>query len=323
MAWAIGCSFDRLRRRAWWAASGGVGLRLTLCCRLLTLGCLLLTLGCLLLTLGCLPQYSPWSTDVPAHMQDLNARNLAKIQARPLPGDEFEVLLVSDPQRNVFALRELIEIVNARPDLDRVAFVLILGDVTDYGLLEEYLDAYKALAALKVPFLAVPGNHDSISHGKEIYRKMFGPYDQAFDFQGTRFVLINSNSYEFDGAPDLEWLAEQALAAPDRHHRVLVGHAPVTEDGEHAVVQEVVDLLARLGVRYHLAGHLHLSQEVVYPQGVVLFVVDNVAAGDLQYARMKVGRHAIRFERCQAQVCTPVPGLVPSVRPLPPPGPVK
>lgn len=42
-----------------------------------------------------------------------------------------------------------------RPDL-----VVISGDIADSALPEEYAHATKLLGALKVPFVAIPGNHD-------------------------------------------------------------------------------------------------------------------------------------------------------------------
>ena len=98
---------------------------------------------------------------------------------------------------------KLVEKIKQRED---VAFVLVLGDITDFGLAAEFEWVCKALSALDVPRFYVIGNHDSISFGKEIFRENFAPYDYAFSFKEVihasssfflpeNFLTVNFNNY--------------------------------------------------------------------------------------------------------------------------------
>lgn len=51
------------------------------------------------------------------------------------------------------------------PDL-----VVISGDIANSALPEEYAHATKLLGALKVPFVAIPGNHDRRPLMRELFR---------------------------------------------------------------------------------------------------------------------------------------------------------
>jgi hypothetical protein len=179
-----------------------------------------------LLLVGCLTP-TPFGTDVDE--QDLNRRNLEWLQAEPRAGP-LSFVALGDTHDEYDDLVTTIEILNAHRDLD---FLVHTGDLTDRGLLREFEWVERALSKSRIPVFVTIGNHDAISSGKEIYRKLFGPFDYGFTFKNQKFIFFNSNAYEFPGStPDRSWLVAQlaALSVPVR--AILVTHQPARSPSE-------------------------------------------------------------------------------------------
>ena len=148
-----------------------------------------------LLLSACYGRYSPWETDVPAKYQNLTEKNLLKLAQQPAPSEgPLTIAIIADPQGTPEDFKEVARRINGHSD---VSFTLVLGDMTDYGLLHEFLWAAEALEKLEKPYFTVIGNHDSISHGPKIYQTMFGPLDYDFSYAGIKFVMFNDNQFEF------------------------------------------------------------------------------------------------------------------------------
>ena len=177
-----------------------------------------------LLMVSC--QYSPWETNIDCgdHYLD-NLERLAQLEANTAGQLAFSVALLSDFHNDLSDIKTAVERINQQSD---VAFALVLGDMTDQGLAAEFEWMCKAMAELKVPRFYVIGNHDSISFGKEIFQEYFAPFDYAFSFKGVKFILYNDNAYEFPGAPDYVFLANEAVVQPSETRRLTIGasHVP-------------------------------------------------------------------------------------------------
>jgi len=173
------------------------------------------------LLMACGERYSPWETDPPAHLKNLTAEQLSLLNAQPEQSFPFTIAVIGDPQGTPKDLQRVVDAINRRND---VKFILVLGDLTDYGLLHEYVWAAEALKRSRVPFLTVVGNHDAISHGKTIYRRMFGAYDYTFNYAGLKFVMWNNNQYEF-GETDFSWLERNTDS-----RSVVASHVPPVVD---------------------------------------------------------------------------------------------
>ncbi len=165
------------------------------------------------------PIYSPWVTKITGGREHSTMRNIEKLgtKAGQLP---LKIGLLADPQGTPEDLESVIKSMNTQ-DLE---FILVLGDLTDFGLLEEFIQTYDSLEKSRVPYFTVIGNHDGISKGKDIYRQMFGPFDYSFEYAGLRFVMWNNNKYEF-GTTNLQWLKGQLADKP-----IVNSHAPPVAD---------------------------------------------------------------------------------------------
>lgn len=197
------------------------------------------------------PVYSPWQVNLPSDARELTAKNIARLPKREI-GDSFRIGLLSDPQGTPEELRVVVDMMNARDDLD---FIVVLGDLTNDGRREEFLWAQKILDSSRVPWLTVIGNHDGLANGKLIYRDLLGPFDYVFEHGGVRFLMWNNNHLEFPGeAPNWDWLSSHAKPGA-----VVMAHMPpIAEDvfSETEVVSWK-ERLEDLGVSASVHGHRH------------------------------------------------------------------
>jgi 3',5'-cyclic AMP phosphodiesterase CpdA len=235
----------------------------------------------------------------------VTAKNLTKLDARqPAPG-AFKVAALGDTHTDYDNLQITIEAINARDD---IAFVLIAGDMTNNGLLQEFEWVYDVYRRLDVPFFTVIGNHDTLGHGASIYRDMYGPYDYSFRYVGTKFVLFNSNTLEFEGdAPNRDWLTAQVLDRRDSESVVLVAHHDLTSPADYpdGTAAEFYEGLVQLdGVSGVVHGH-NVSYELTEWHGVPVLQCGTYEHLFL-HTIVTIDGPKLSFEVCSFDHCEPV-----------------
>jgi 3',5'-cyclic AMP phosphodiesterase CpdA len=135
------------------------------------------------------------------------------------------------------ALSRAVEALNAfspRPDL-----VVISGDIADTPLEQEYAHARTLLAPLRIPYVAIPGNHDSRALMRAAMSAPFaqgqfaqdnGPLNSLHPVGGLDIVLIDSTvpgaaHGELDAAT-LDWLDATLAASASRPALLFLHHPP-------------------------------------------------------------------------------------------------
>ena len=157
--------------------------------------------------------------------RNLNSKNISSILSAPTK-DSFNFLVITDSQRSYEELDEFVKKANSYSD---ISFVVLNGDITDFGLQTEYLWIAERMQKLAAPFLAVIGNHDMLGNGREVYRQMFGAENFSFSYSGHRFVFLNSNSKEAKPGeilPDTTWLQTELAASPLQEKIFVFAHIP-------------------------------------------------------------------------------------------------
>lgn len=246
-------------------------------------------------------QFGPLQTDLAASERDLNDLNVARIEEDNL-GASFRFALVSDNHDDVDGIVRVAEALSAVPDL---AFVVHAGDLTEEGLRDEYRWALEALRTMPVPFVVVAGNHDGLSHGRELFRAMFGPFDWAFRAGPLLFVGFNSNELEFGrGIPDVA--AVRALMASDLEAAgvVLVTHQgpeSTTSGGGGGTTRAEDELLAEPRVLALLHGHRHAWSEERRAGRPVIGAA--AVQADRRFLVVDVDGTALSFARCSLVGC--------------------
>lgn len=202
----------------------------------------------LLFISACSLESSPWSVAVKSDHKDLTQKNLDKLfRQKPVytKSQNIRFAIIGDPQGTPEDFKRTIDEINQRQDVN---FVLVLGDITDYGLLHEYEWAADVIESSRIPVLTVIGNHDAIAHGKKIYTRMFGPFDYSFEYAGYRFLMWNNNLYEF-GDENFAWLQENA-----NEKSIVASHVPPVLDMHE---QDDLDTWYSINQQNNIIGSLH------------------------------------------------------------------
>ncbi len=160
-------------------------------------------------------------------------------------------------------LRAAVRDINAMPE---VCFVVISGDITEYGSRAQLTLTKDILAGLKPPLHLIPGNHDTkwSESGATDFALIFGSDRFVFDHGGYRFIGLHQGPLMKMGdghfAPqDVRWLDRQ-LAKVGRRPVVFVTHYPL-DDGI-ANWFEVLDRLKRVNTQVVLVGHGHSNRKL-------------------------------------------------------------
>jgi len=243
-------------------------------------------------------RFSPWETRMSCddHVSGQWGR-LDAMETRMAEAPAYSVALISDIHGSLNDLMRIIDRLNGRDDL---AFALVLGDLTNSGLAEEFDPVCRAFSSLEVPRFYVIGNHDALGTGREIFQDRFAPLDYAFTFLGTPFVLSNNNRYEFPDAPNIEWI-------PSSTTGVAVGAAHVPPVPDVFDAEEVAQLnrrAAALGLTHTVHGHRHHFRHWFDEFGLEHYMTNNLQGA--KFGLMTIHQSGtVTFSDCTPS-CTPV-----------------
>ncbi|WP_353126593.1 glycoside hydrolase family 9 protein [Parapedobacter pyrenivorans] len=161
-------------------------------------------------------------------------------------------------------LRRTVADINANPDLH---FVILSGDVTEFGSDEELRLAKQILDSLLIPWYVIPGNHDTnwSESGGNSFRKIFGGETFAFVHNGYFFVGTNSgpNMRMSPGQvprENLVWMDSLFAAHSDKDMPIIyVNHYP--QDSSLNNWFEALDRVKTRNVQLFFCGHGHQNKQ--------------------------------------------------------------
>lgn len=156
-----------------------------------------------------------------------------------------------------------VEDINQQTDLD---FVILSGDVTEFGSEKELLEAKSILTKLNKPCYITPGNHDSkwSESGTNDFVRIFGA--ESFSFEKNGFLFIGTASGpNMRMAPGLVPREQMVLLESivknmkDRRQPIIfINHYPLDESLSNWY--EVIDLLKTRNIQVSLMGHGHTNK---------------------------------------------------------------
>jgi len=231
-----------------------------------------------MLIFGCnVSEYSPnqkFNNTTATNVNDTQINRLPK----KLIGSSFKIAVSGDTQRKYKEAQLFVDHINARNDID---FVILNGDISDFGLLLEFDGIYKIYSGLKVPFISIIGNHDHLANGRDVFKRMFGELNFTFNYAGVKFVCHDSNSreYNFDGKiPDLNWLADNLKPDEGTDRIIAFSHVPPTDlDFDQQLSSGYEDLMNKApGMLASIHSHQH-SPDVIYRRNEegIPFIITN------------------------------------------------
>lgn len=222
-------------------------------------------------------EYSPNQKFNRSTATDVNAKEISKLPIKTA-GTTIRIAVSGDTQRNYKEAENFVTLINARNDID---FVVLNGDISDFGLLLEFNGIYKIYDKLKVPFISVIGNHDLVANGSDVYKRMFGELNFTFNYAGIKFVCHDTNGreYDFNGStPNMAWLKNNLKLAIGTDRLIAFSHVPPTDgDFDPKLAKPYQDLLNQTsGMIASIHSHQHQSQIVRYQNGTgIPFIITN------------------------------------------------
>ncbi|MBW7889232.1 MAG: PQQ-binding-like beta-propeller repeat protein [Bacteroidetes bacterium] len=162
-------------------------------------------------------------------------------------------------------LRNTVRDINQQKDL---RFVIITGDISEFGADAQWRLAKQILDSLTLPWYIVPGNHDMkwAESGGTGFKKVFGYERIMFPYGKYTFIGLHEGPRLKMGdgywAPeDLRWL--DSTLAPFRINRkpiILFTHYPL--DSGIANWYEALSLLKQCNIQVILNGHWHSNNKI-------------------------------------------------------------
>jgi len=249
-------------------------------------------------------EFSPYETDIEGSYKKLNETNIARLlTVETASSDSFTFAFLTDSHADYDDFLDAVTLINGRND---ILFVLHGGDITDFGLQEEYKLAAEIITRSQKPFITAIGNHDCLSNGRQTFRTMFGDSFFSFEFpafgkeNSYKFVFLNDNTLEHDMNDNdnlkiAAWV-EEAISSSHSHEAVfVVAHVP--PDNTHYFNNETEEyyrtMLSENNVLMSLNGHEHKYYfGEYYDDGVLYLSGEDI--GDRQFVTITVhnGEHA-------------------------------
>lgn len=257
---------------------------------------LLLLLGCSLLSCNHF-EFSPNQTFDRISLQDVNAANLKKL-GDGANDDTVRFVLTGDTQKSRKETVAFAKVVNNIPGID---FVVLDGDISEFGVLKEMTWISRSLLDLKMPYVAVIGNHDETSRGKEVFLRMFGALNYSFVYGGIKFVCHDSNSreYNFNGqVPDIPWLKNELKPSDGVTGYVAISHVPVNSlDFDANLAEAYKSTFAETpGFLASLNAHTH-NYELFYPDDSGIPYLITSAVQNNEFLVIQIVNNKLSFER--------------------------
>jgi len=150
--------------------------------------------------------------------------------------------------------------------------VIVAGDLTSVGKLEELVAAKKVLDESGMKYYVIPGNHDLWTgdrQQKQLFNQVFGSDYQSFKMSGHKFILINNGGVNGLGEIQYQWL-EREVVECRVVNCVVVMHIPLNHsfsghvmgEGNPQVAaegQQIITWLVENRVAEIITGHLHYA----------------------------------------------------------------
>lgn len=229
-----------------------------------------------------IPEFTPWSSQ--ADDTNLTDKNISRLPNK----NNMTIALTGDPQVLPGEIDQVRKTINNRSDID---FVVVLGDLTDRGLLKEWKWFGKITKLFNQPVLTVIGNHDGLSKGKKIYKKMFGSVNYSFMVGRTKFIMWNNNPYEY--SVDMNWLRIQSEYYPS----IIMSHQPPYNGSLNSNQEnEWYDIRHNGNIIASVHGHMHRFGFRI-EGGIPIYTVERVP----RYGIMVIKNDEATFQNCHSE----------------------
>jgi 3',5'-cyclic-AMP phosphodiesterase len=233
-----------------------------------------------LLVVACSDPFSvsPFEISVRQEFKNTTQKNLDKIQLiDSLDGKTFKIALIADTHFHFGSLADAINDMQKRKDF---SFIVVVGDLTENGLLKEFEIFHSIMGQSGIPYLTVIGNHDYLSNGGKVYKQMFGTSNYSFTFNGAKFIAWDNIIWESEKEADYQWLEETLKNSNDgvntqpHNHIIPLSHIPPFDDQFESHRERFHSLLKENNIMLSVHGHKHeFALDEMYSDGIQFLTV--------------------------------------------------
>ncbi|MBE6230354.1 MAG: metallophosphoesterase [Bacteroidales bacterium] len=241
--------------------------------------------------------YHPYDAHITG-AKNLTEKNVRLIEEALEGKKEFRFAMISDTQRWFDETEMAIEAINARDDID---FVVHGGDLSDFGITDEFMWMRDLLCKFRAPHITVIGNHDCIGTGKASYETIYGAANYAFNAGDTRFICLNTNALEYDYScpiPDFNFIENELENwDPNIKKSIFLMHVkPFDDEFNNNVARVFQAYITRFpGLQFCIYGHNHnLAVNEPFNDGVKYYGCPNIA--DRIYLLFTVNEEGYTYE---------------------------
>ena len=197
--------------------------------------------------------------------RNINQCNIKIIESICKEKDSLKVAFIGDTHGWYSDTRDMVSKLNETSELD---FVVHLGDLTDCGTTKEYIWTRELLSKIKVPYIALIGNHDFLGTGDQMYQKMYGELDFSFIAGRIKIVCLNTNATEYDylaAVPNLDFMENEIYSDNDKFDRsIICMHSrPFCEQFNNNVAKVFQLYVKNMpGLMFCVNGHDHRTSQI-------------------------------------------------------------
>jgi len=191
-----------------------------------------------------------------------------------------------------------------------IQFVVISGDITEFGANGEIQVAKHILDSLNKPWYIIPGNHDGnwSESGANTFKKVFG--NETFYFKAGKYVFLGTNcGPNMRMGPgqipreNIVWLDSALKTIPDSTPVIFVNHYP--QDSSLNNWFEAIDRLKQKNIQLILCGHGHSNHKLNF-EGIPAIM----GRSNLRAKQDVGGYNIVTIENDKVDYAERVPGVV-------------
>lgn len=210
--------------------------------------------------------------------RNVNGKNIKKIEEKCKGKTTIKFVTMGDSQRWYDETEEFVKSINKRTDID---FVIHGGDMSDFGVTDEFMLQRDIMNKLHVPYVTIIGNHDCLGSGKSAYKAIFGETNFSFIAGNIKFICLNTNALEFDyseAIPDFMYLENEISNRKDEYNKTVVSmHArPLCEIFNNNVARVFQHYISKFpNLQFCTAAHEHRLFEMdIFEDGINYYMSD-------------------------------------------------
>ncbi len=160
---------------------------------------------------------------------------------------------------------DLKNVVNDINERNNLSFVVVTGDIAEKGRDDELDSAKQILDELKIPYLIIPGNHDTkwSESGLTKFTDLWHDDKFSYEINHQKHIGLRSGIPWRGGGghidpQDLQWLAKELKKTPKNEEIYFYVHHPL--DGDIDNWFKVTNLLRNYNIKGIFVGHGHANK---------------------------------------------------------------